>query len=344
MKLLLTLSLLLTTFFLNACNRKEAPIHLEGFTQGTTYHITYFLKGSLAQASAIDSAIENELARIDASISNYRDDSDIEKFNAQTNTLTQPISEEIANLVGIARTLSSASSGCFDVTVKPLFELWGFKQEEFHLPTPESLQETLAQVGINKLLSIDKNHLQKTIPSLQIDLSALGQGYSVGRLATLLEQQGIVNYLVEIGGELKTRGKKADGSEWRIALEKPLPNQRKLEKIVAFHSGQPLSMMTSGTYRHFFDDNGKRYSHILDARTGKPIEHTSVSVTVFHEDPTLADAWSTALLCLGSTEGIKVANKNAIAAFFIDQEAEIFIEIESKTLEALTSITFEEPN
>jgi FAD:protein FMN transferase len=344
MKLLLAVSLLLMTCLLCACSKKEAPIQLEGFAQGTTYHITYYLKGARPDTDAIALAIQNEFARLDASISNYRDDSDIEKFNAQLNTNIQPISEEIANLITSARIVSSASGGCFDVTVKPLFDLWGFKKDEFNLPTPERLQETLAHVGIDKLLSIDKHHLQKTIPNLRVDLSALGQGYSVGRLASVLEQHGVMNYLVEIGGELKVRGKKPNGGEWRIALEKPLPNQRKLEKIVAFHSGEPLSMITSGTYRHFFDYQGKRYSHILDARTGRPIEHNSVSVTVLHPDPTLADAWSTALLCLGSAEGLKIANQNAIAAFFIDQEAEKFIEITSQTLEALTSVKFESSN
>jgi FAD:protein FMN transferase len=343
--------LLIMIVGMSGCSKKKEPIHLEGFAQGTTYHITYFAKDSNVaeknqdspDSNAISLAIKNELNRLDTSISNYRGDSDIEKLNAQTSTDIQTTSEEIVYLIAISRAISKASKGCYDITIKPLFDLWGFKQDALKIPNNDTLQATLAQVGIDKLISLDKNHLQKTIAKLRIDLSSLGQGYSVGKIATILEQRGITQYLVEIGGELKTRGKKPDGADWRIALEKPLPNERTLEKIVAFHSGEPLSMMTSGTYRHFFDYQGKRYSHILDARTGKPVEHNTVSVTVFHPDPTLADAWSTALLCLGSDEGLKIADDNAIAALYIDQEAEKLTEIKSSALVKLSSVVFEEP-
>jgi thiamine biosynthesis lipoprotein len=173
---------------------------------------------------------------------------------------------------------------------------------------------------LDKLETVDGTHLRKHIPELRVDISSIGQGYTVGRMAALLEAAGIRNYLVEIGGELLVHGKKPDGSPWRIALEKPLPNERTLHKIVAFDDGQVHALMTSGTYRHYFDQDGKRYSHILDARTGRPIEHATVSVSVIHPDPALADAWSTALLCLGSHAGISVADQHHIAALFIDQE------------------------
>ncbi len=325
---------------LTACTPKVELTHLEGFAQGTTYHISFYLKDT-SKVPAIEMEINNELNRLDAAISNYRDDSAIEKFNAQRTTEPQEISEEIVQLIEVARHISDASRGCYDLTITPLFELWGFKKDTFSLPDETTLKETLSLVGMKKLETIDSTHLRKSLPNLRIDLSSIGQGYSVGRLAHILEAHHIENYLVEIGGELKTRGKKPDGKRWRIALEKPLPNERQLEKIVVFNSGEPMSLMTSGTYRHYFDNNGKRYSHILDARSGKPVEHTTVSVTVAHPDPTLADAWSTALLCLGREAGTPIANMNGIAALYIEQVDGSLVETNTLPLDKLAGIVFE---
>jgi len=114
-----------------------------------------------------------------------------------------------------------------------------------------------------------------------------------------------------------------------------------LDKIAVFNSGEPFALMPSGTYRHYFDSNGKRYSHILDARTGKPVEHNTVAATVLNPDPTVADAWSTALLCLGSEAGSRIADDNGIAAVYIDQEGEKFVEKNTRALDALKSVSFE---
>jgi thiamine biosynthesis lipoprotein len=324
--------------FLSACSQQPPLIKLEGFTQGTTYHITYV--GETASQSLIQTQVNDELARIDAALSNYRDDSALEHFNAALGTDVTQVEAELVQLVELARRVQKGSDGCYDLTIKPLFDLWGFKKETFTPPDAATLEQTLAQVGMDKLETVDGSHLRKRIPGLRIDVSSIGQGYSVGRLAEILEQAGVENYLVEIGGELQVRGKKPDGSPWRIALEKPLPNERKLHKIVSFDDGQTRALMASGTYRHYFDRDGKRYSHILDARSGKPIEHSTVSVTVIHPDPTLADAWSTALLCLGSEAGLFAANQNQIAALFIDQQGDELPEQASRAWTELKGVSF----
>jgi thiamine biosynthesis lipoprotein len=143
---------------------------------------------------------------------------------------------------------------------------------------------------------------------------------------------------VEIGGELQTKGHKPDNKPWRIALEKPLSGERTMQKIITIERTEPLAVMTSGTYRHFFDADGKRYSHILDATTGRPVDHRTVSVTVLHADPTQADAWSTALLCLGRSKGVEAANKAGIAAMFIENDDEEFKEYSSIPLGALQKV------
>jgi FAD:protein FMN transferase len=331
--------ILLTSYFLFSCAKKNELNRIAGFAQGTTYHITFDLKDKTLH-SIIEKEINNELNRLDTAISNYRDGSAIEQLNAQLSTEPLTTTEEIVQLIEIAREVSKASHGCYDLTIKPLFDLWGFKKDKFNLPDDDTLQQTLTFIGMEKLTTINKNQLRKTLANLQVDLSSIGQGYSVGRIAHILEQHQIENYIVEIGGELTLRGKKPDGTAWRVALEKPLPNERRLEKIVAFNSGKPMSLMTSGTYRHYFDKDGKRYSHILDARNGKPVTHNTLAVTVLHPNPTLADAWSTALLCLGSEEGIKVANENNIAALYIDQEGEILTEKNTRSLDKMHKIAF----
>lgn len=339
------LPFVITLSLLTACSKSPEPIKLEGFAQGTTYHFTFVLNNeqTARQQALISKDISAELNRIDASISNYRKDSTIELFNAQLDTEPHEVNAEVVQLIEQARSISTASKGCYDLTIKPLFDLWGFKKDVFNLPSDVALQQTLQTIGIDKLITLDATHLQKTLPNLRVDLSSIGQGHSVGRIAELLEKYGVTNYLVEIGGELKARGTKPDGKPWRVALEKPLPNERKLSKIVSFNSGEPMSLMASGTYRHYFDNNGKRYSHILDARTGKPVEHNTVSVAVLHPNPAIADAWSTALLCLGSEAGIKVANENNIAALYVDQHGEQLIEQKTKALNELKNVELKEP-
>jgi thiamine biosynthesis lipoprotein len=334
--------ILITSCLIAACNKSPEPTKIEGFAQGTTYHLTFILPDT-KQEAAIAQEVTAELKRIDESISNYRKDSTIELFNAQLDTEPHEVNDEIVILVEYARGVGRVSGGCYDLTIKPLFDLWGFKKDVFHLPSDEELQQTLQLIGMDKINVVDSTHLQKKLPNLRIDLSSIGQGYSVTRLAEILEKHEIKNYLVEIGGELKTRGKKANGSPWRIAMEKPISTERKVEKVAVFETGEPMSLMPSGTYHHYFDDNGKRYSHILDGRKGKPIEHNTVVANAFIADATLADAWSTAFLCLGSDEGIKVADENNIAALFVDQMGDRLIEKKSKAMEQLTSVKLEEP-
>ncbi len=334
------LIILATTFSLFACTPKPEVQKISGEAQGTSYHISFWSSKAVDTAS-IHKAVEAEFSRLDEQLSNYRKDSAIEKLNATVSSEPLAASEEIISLIEQARVVSEASEGCYDLTIKPLFDLWGFNGDKLTPPDAASLQTALKQIGFKQIKIVDATHIQKLNPQLRIDLSSIAQGYSVSRMVTLLEKQGIENYLVEIGGELQTRGKQPDDSAWRVALEKPLSGERTLQKVVTINRSEPLSVMTSGTYRHYFDVDGKRYSHILDAKTGRPVDHNTVSVTVLHENPTTADAWDTALLCLGKTRGMEVANKAGIAVLFIEQQGETFNEFKSAPFEALKQISIE---
>ncbi len=178
---------------------------LEGPAQGTTYHISYWSE-SPVDAKAIKADIENEFAVIDKLLSNYRPDSTIETFNSAENTESQEVGGEIVSLVKIAQVVNQASQGCYDLTIKPLFDLWGFRGDALTIPKDSTILTTLKQIGMAKLEVVDDTHLRKKQADLKVDLSSIAQGYSVERISKVLAQKGIINYLVEIGGELKTNG------------------------------------------------------------------------------------------------------------------------------------------
>ena len=311
---------------------------LEGPAQGTTYHISYW-SDSPVDAKAVKADIENEFAVIDKLLSNSRPDSTIETFNRIENTESQEVGGEIVSLVKIAQVVNKASQGCYDLTIKPLFDLWGFRGDALTIPNDSAILNTLKQIGMAKLEVVDETHLRKKQADLKVDLSSIAQGYSVERISKVLAQKGITHYLVEIGGELKTNGYKPGLQPWRIAVERPLPEERTMHKIVTMPKEAPIAVMTSGTYRHYFDDHGRRYSHILDARNGRPITHNLVSVTVLISDPAVADAWSTALLCLGPKDGMTAANTAKIPALFIELQGSELTESRSEALSTLSNLT-----
>lgn len=320
MRHIIWLVTLMISLILSGCFENRELQSIEGQAQGTTYHISWWSRDEQVNPEELKSFVDKEFARIDSQLSNYRPDSVIEKFNHTESTAAQDVSSEINHLIATAAKVSKASGGCYDLTVKPLFDLWGFNKDTFTPPDDTAIKSALTRVGMDMLQMQGTQQLRKSRPKLQIDLSSIAQGYSVGRIAELLEEHNIHDYLVEVGGELQVRGQKPDDTSWHVAVERPLVGKRGLQKLVIVNRQEPLSIMTSGTYQHFFDHDGKRYSHVLDARTGKPISHDTVSVTVFHDNPTEADAWSTALLCLGTDRGINIANRAGIAALFIDQD------------------------
>lgn len=328
--------LTLCFIFLTGCDNPPDLINLDGQAQGTTYHIKFWSEQAVDK-NTLHQQIEAEFARIDKLISNYRDDSDIEQFNQSQNNQPFTINEEITDLLIIAQTVNQQSLGCFDPTIQPLFKLWGFQSNQLTVPTDEAITKTLQQVDFTQLQIEAGQIIRLGSPNLTLDLSGIGQGYSVYLIAKILEKTGINNYMVEIGGEMLVKGRKPNDGDWKIAIERPTPNANKIQKLISLNSDSAVAVMTSGTYRHFFDEAGKQYSHVIDPRQGRPISHQTVSVTVLMDNPTLADAWSTALLCLGSEEGIKIVNQAKIPALFIDLENETLIEKSSDTISSSKS-------
>jgi thiamine biosynthesis lipoprotein len=274
-------------------------------------------------AEELKTDVEAIFRLIDEQLSNWRDDSEISRFNQQKTTDWQTVSPTLIHLLTIAREIHDRTDGCYDLTVKPLFELWGFAQHEQTVPATADIHRVLTHVGMDKL-EIDPigKRLRKMDPALEVSLDSIAQGYTVAVIAQSLEDRGIQNYLAEIGGEMKVKGVKADGTPWRVAVEKPTPMAREVQRVFDLNEAAGMAVMTSGTYRNFFESGGKSYSHIINPKTGMPVSHKTLSTTVLHEDPTLADAWSTALLCLGEDQGIKLADEQRLKALFIYREGD----------------------
>lgn len=319
MKISYTLIAVTTTaLFFAACQRDGKEAELSGAAQGTTYHIKMVLDGLGVKQEELREPIEGIFADIDRKLSNYREDSEISKLNRQKTTEWLLASREIVDLLAIAKAVNANSQGCLDLTIKPLFDLWGFSRHEMKVPKQADIDSALAHVGLNKIVvDPERSRIAKLDPDVGIDLSSIAQGYTVGSISKLLEAKGINNYMVEIGGEMKVKGRKANGDEWKIAIEKPTPFTREVQKIISVHQQNGEAVMTAGTYRNFFEENGKVYSHIINPKSGRPVDHNLLSVTVLHDDPTWADAWDTALLCQGEEEGYRTAEANHLRALFI---------------------------
>lgn len=307
------------SFYLAGCEPSNEIREFAGEQQGTTYHIKVVIDPSKTSESALSERIDDIFARVDLAVSNYRDDSELSRFNHQKSTDWVPVSAELAYLTSLARSVSDKTRGCFDLTIKPLFDLWGFsKTGPQKVPPDEDIRRVMKHIGMARIeVDLSGLRMRKRDPQIQLDLSSIGQGYTVGEIANALEQLGVVDYLVEIGGELKVRGRKPDGSHWRVAVEKPSPFSKEIQSLIDVRQIEGTAIMTAGTYRHYFEQEGQVYSHIMDPRSGRPVTHNLLSVTILHEDPTLADLWDTALLCVGEEEALKIAKEENLKVLLI---------------------------
>lgn len=296
------------------CGNGDSMERIGGPTMGSTWSVNYVRHAGLADPVQVRGEVARILAEVDLQMSTYRSDSAIERFNAlpANDCLAMPAS--VLQLVRVGEQLSAQSAGAYDLTVEPLINLWGFGPQgrAEKIPDPAAVSEVMQRVGYQHL-HIDGNRLCKDA-AVEVDLNSVAAGYAVDSIAARLEVMGIHAYLVEATGELKAKGKKLDGSPWRIALEEPRDDQQVAERIINVDG---YGVSTSGDYRNYFLQDGRRYSHTVDARTGAPVLHDLASVTVIHPSALMADGLSTLLLILGPERARDYAQKHAIAAFFV---------------------------
>jgi thiamine biosynthesis lipoprotein len=283
---------------------------------GTTYAVKLY-HDSAVDVGALKSRIDARLERINNLMSTWRTDSELSRFNSSRDTGWFAVSAETARVVEAARAISALSGGAFDVTVGPVVNLWGFGpgRGEAGPPSEQRIAEAMRGVGY-QLLAVRSSPaaLRKKLPDLYVDLSAIAKGFAVDDLARLLDDRGFQSYLVEIGGELRARGSKPDGSTWKVAIERPLPGERSVQVVVALREN---AIATSGDYRNYLEKDGKRYSHTINPRTGRPIAHGLASVSVITESAMRADALATAIMVLGPEAGYRLAVREALAVQLI---------------------------
>ncbi len=330
-------SLLLLLYFvltLSGCGDKPVreQIHLSGPTMGTSYNIKYINSSAVPASEQLQKEIGRLLEQVNDQMSTYRETSELSRFNQYQGTEPFKVSPETVMVVREAIRLSKLTQGALDVTVGPLVNLWGFGPEARPEVTPgdEELKRRRAIIGIQHLKA-EGNMLQKAIPALYVDLSTIAKGWGVDVIANYLESQGVNDYMVEIGGEIRMKGKNKDNIGWRIAIEKPDINQRAIQQII---KPGDMSVATSGDYRNYFERDGVRYSHIINPVSGKPINHKVVSVTVLHPSAMTADGLATGLMVLGAKKALAIANENELALFMVLKTEQGFKEIYSDTFAA----------
>ncbi|TCL09501.1 thiamine biosynthesis lipoprotein [Shimia isoporae] len=308
------------TLALAACKRGAADMLLSGETMGTTYNVVAVDSAKKVSQEALQAAINASLAQTDIQMSNWNAASEISKINASRSTAPIAVSAEMAELLDAANAVHEATEGQFDLTVGPLIDVWGFgaNGKPGVVPTEAQIAAAMDKVGQGSSLRLTNAGLEKLNPDAEMYLSAIGKGYGVDKVGETLERFGIENYMVEIGGDILTKGKNAEGMAWQVAIETPDALSGGIQKVVGVSN---FGMATSGDYRNYFEEDGVRYSHIIDATTGKPVTHTTASVTVLAENAMLADAWATGLLAMGRERGMAVAETHDLAVLFIERDA-----------------------
>jgi thiamine biosynthesis lipoprotein len=292
---------------------------LQGKTMGTQYHILLPLRAANKNNSRwkhLQTDIDTLLLAINKEMSTYIIDSSISRFNQLQNTNWFPISKHFLKVINSAQTVSKSTKGAFDISIMPLVNLWGFgTTNKNSFPSPQQIDANLDKIGYQLLQT--RQHppaIRKQKSELSIDLSAIAKGYAVDAIASLFEKQGIKHYLIEIGGEIRIRGKNKNNQAWRIAIEKPTTLKRSVQQGLQLNN---IAIATSGDYRNYYEKNGKRYSHTINPKTGYPITHKLASVTVLNQSAMIADAQATAIMVLGEEKGKNYAQQQNLMVYMI---------------------------
>jgi FAD:protein FMN transferase len=301
--------------FLPAFNPPQSlrKFTITGRAQGTTYAITYYATDSIVTKQQTDSLLN----KIDSSLSIYKPYSLISQFNnSQTGIV---IDDHFKNVVEKSLAVCRDTKGIFDITILPLIQAWGFGTKPIDSLPARATLRALKKCVNSKYLSLRGNQLKKSKPCVAIDVNGIAQGYTVDVLADLLESKGLINYIVELGGEIRVKGRKQPGNEkMRIGIEAPTENEFSpgtVQHIIELDSG---AITTSGSYRKYYETQGKKITHIIDPRTAYPAQNELISVTVFAKNAIIADAYDNALMVMGLKKALNfVEKRNDIAAHFI---------------------------
>ena len=309
-------ALFVGSLFVVLIMRRE-PLSIENVYQGEvmgTYWIVKIHSHANLEKNTLQKVIQAELDDINSKMSTYLPDSEISRFNEHASMDVFPISNKTHAVMKAAQQISKQSQGAFDISIKPLINLWGFGSKPAEEPPTEAdIALAMGSIGYQKILLLEKG-IRKDSINLQIDVSAIAKGYAVDQVAEKLHSLGHEKYMVDVGGEIRAKGINTKNRAWRIGIETPDAERGSYTDIIEL---KDISIATSGDYRNFYEQDGKRISHTIDARTGNPITHRLASVSVLHPSAMMADGWATALNVLGPTEAMKLAQKKNLPIMLI---------------------------
>lgn len=305
------LPIITSLVMLTACHRPE-EIKFSGRTMGTTW--------SLLSAQATDGMrqlIQSHLDQREAVLSHWQKDSAVTRFNDSRSTDWQPVPPELIQVIELARDIASKTGGALDITLAPLIDLWGFGAAgpAKAIPTERQIAEAKTRCGWQHLHSrLDPPALKKDIPDLRLNVASVTEGFVIDELISRLQQQGLSDFLLEVGGEVAAIGHAPAGTAWRVGIQTPEATPGDALQTLPLSD---LCIATSGNYRHRIETNGQSYSHLIDPRSGRPITHPLTSVSVIHSSSALADGYATALMILGPEKGRETAEKLGLRVFWI---------------------------
>lgn len=290
---------------------------ITGDTMGTRYRIVLFDETGLPDLAPIQAEIDARLEAIENQMSTWRPESELSRFNASDSTEWFPVSNDTAFVVSEAKRIWEISDGAFDPTVAPLIKLWHFAENpgEPNIPSDKAIEKARAAIGFAEIqIRVAPPALRKKRPALQMNLSAIAKGYAVDVISDLLLERDFANHLVEIGGEMRSRGSKSGGASWTAGIETPDQLPRRVHAALSLDN---RSLATSGDYRNYFEVDGQRFSHTIDPSTARPITHQLASVSVLADQCVTADALATAIEVLGPARGMALAEREGVPAYLI---------------------------
>lgn len=306
----------LVVLLVAACSRAPEPITIGGPTMGTTWSVRLAELPATGDVGSLRREIEAVLETINGEMSTYREDALITRFNRAGRGERFVLPPDFATVLDDSLALARDSGGAFDPTVGPLVNLWGFGPEgdRTEPPPADAIAMARERTGWEKLRYDPAQLVLEQSGGMYLDFSSIAKGHAVDRIAEHLVTRGVDGFVVDIGGDLRTRGTRPDGRAWRIAVERPQPGAREIHSVI---EPGDMALATSGNYRNFFRDQGRVFSHTIDPRTGWPVAHDIVSVTVLHERCAMADGLATVLSVLNEDEGMAFARRHALAVLWL---------------------------
>ena len=313
-----------------SCNQDKdiQPFNLKGRTMGTYYSVKVLSANQIDQKKLIKE-IDAKLRSFNLVFSTYKKDSELSKLNRLAKNVEIKISDDLAHVLRRSKSIYQKSHQAFDITVGPLVNSWGFGPDgKRKKPSLKLIKKLKKQIGSNLFTISDDGIFMKEIDGLYLDLSAIAKGFGVDVIYELLNDKKLESFLVEIGGEVRSKGHKVGNAPWVVGIEKPT-----LQLGSSIHKAVPISnkaMATSGSYRNFVKYGDAVFSHTIDPITGQPVKHKLVSVSVILDNCADSDAWATAFMALGPEKGAKIAEELNIPVLFLLKTKDGFEEKLSK--------------